>query len=131
ASITGSADPLVSVHEVLRRFVKQLGTTALSPRVEARTTALSNVLIDILLRSGRYEEAAQSMEQLAQEWSRRTEAPSLFIEWMQQLPETVRQNHPALTMMLARAHSLRAHSTDVDLARTILENLLKRSDLGE
>jgi len=131
ASITGSADPLVSVHEVLRRFVKQLGTTTLSPRVEARTTALSNVLIEMLLKSGRYKEAAQSMEQLAQEWSRRTEAPSLFIEWMQQLPETVRQKHPVLTMTLARAHALRAHPTDVNRARTILENLLKRRDLGE
>jgi len=131
ASITGSAEPLVSVHEVLRRFVKQLGTPTLSPRVEAGTTALSNILIEMLLKSGRYEEAAQSMEQLAQEWSRRTEAPSLFVEWMQQLPETVRQDHPALTMTLARAHSLRAHSTDIDRARAILENLLKRRDLGE
>src|SRR5260370_35713268 len=71
------------------------------------------------------------MEQLAQEWSRRTEAPSLFIEWMQQLPETVRQNHPTLTMTLARTYALRAHPTDVAHARTILENLLERSDLGE
>jgi transcriptional regulator with XRE-family HTH domain/tetratricopeptide (TPR) repeat protein len=131
ASITGRPEPLVSVHEVLRHFVKQLGTTALSPRIEARTTALSNGLVEMLLKSGRYEEAAQSMEQLAKEWSRRTEAPSLFIEWMLRLPDTVRQNHPVLIMILARAHALRAHPTDVNRARTILESLLKRRDLGD
>ncbi len=131
ASITGSAEPLVSVHEVLRHFVRQLGAVALPPPVEARTTALGNVLIEMLLKSGRYEEAAQGMEQLAQEWFRRTEAPSLFIEWMQQLPERVQQNHTALMVTLARALALRAHQADVNRARLILENLLMRSDLGD
>ncbi len=131
ATISDPIEPLVSVHEVLHRFVQQLGSAKLPQVKETRTPALSNILIETLLKLGRYEEAARSMEQLAQEWFRRAEAPSLFIGWMERLPEDIKQNHLMLKLVLARALSLRAHTGDTDHARVILQNLLARDNLSD